>query len=119
MSNAEEDVHKQAHSHDANTIDCKTKSSLANDKVVDVLEVPAPLLAPSPCPGFTTVLSCSSSIFDVRVGLINVIIFLEQTLVMATLGVADFVVEETRQDEANGRGSRATDIGKNLVQTAD
>ena len=119
MSNAEENVHKQAHGHDTDTVDGKAKSSLANDKVVDVLEVPTPLLAPSPCSGFTPVLSCSSSIFDVRVGLINVIIFLEQALVMATFGVADLVVKEARQDEADGRGSRATDIGKNLVQAAD
>lgn len=126
-----EDVHDEAHGHDNHAVDSKGQSHLPNEPVLEVLEVPAPLAAPSPRAVPATSITSGAvkargalrqlgrvlNILVTRV--LHVIILLEEALVVDAVWVADLVVEKAREDEADGCRAGTANECKHAVEAVD
>ncbi len=93
--------------------------------MVNVLEVPAPLLTPAPDASgargtrSSRVLRQSRRLLDVRGRVFHVVVLLEQALVVDAVGIANLVIKQAGQDEADRGGPSAADKRKHAVETAN
>lgn len=119
MSDSKENVKYETHRHDNSSIDGESKCHSAQMVVFNMFEIPAPLASPPPGVSVATsagiandayttantgcALGQSSRFFHVRSGrvFVDIIVFLDQSLMIGTVRVADLVVEEARKDETN------------------
>lgn len=123
-------VHDEADGHDDHAVDRERESHASNKAVLEVLQIPTPLASPSPGVSTTGVASSASDtsgalsqrrrVLDVFIcGVDHVVIFFKKSLVMDTIRVADFVVKQTREDEADGCRTGASHECKHSIQTID
>lgn len=128
LRDVEDNVHGQTDDHDAKAIDGEPEGGLPQGVMLDVLQIPAPLLAPLPrvegdTGGTAEALNAVGQrcrVFNVGIIRIDkvtgVVVLLEQALVVNALRVTNLIIEESWQDEADAGGTDAADVGEDPLQ---